>query len=150
MARDKNLFSENLKRYFENAPFQKTVALTVLLLFLSPLAHSQTLIPLSGGMLMTAQFVNNSSYPDSQVYILVTGINSSGQLSHLDLNGNMVPNVAGQNASSYSFSLATIAAHSPAGMQFPPVMTSSRLWISYGSPMNMPIAGGGGLVQPNL
>src|SRR5690348_5335144 len=117
---------------------------------LSPLpALSQALIPLTGGALMTAQFVNNSSYPDSQVFILVNATNSSGQLSHLDLNGNLVPNVAGQNASSYFLSLAQIKANNPAGLEFPPVMTSARMWISYGQPMNMPIAGGGGLVQPN-
>lgn len=108
-------------------------------------ARAVTLAPLAGGMEMTAQFVNNSAYPDNQVYILITARNGANQPCFVNAAGVMTPIVGGQNASMYAMTLNSFTA-----LQFPPVMTSARLWISYGAPMDMATFAGGGIAQPNL
>lgn len=104
-----------------------------------------TLAPLNGGMELTTQFVNNSGYPDNQVFVLVLARNAGGVQCYLDASGNMIPLPGGSNVSAFSMSLASFTA-----LQFPPTMTAGRLWISYGTPMNMATFAGGGIAQPNL
>jgi len=112
-------------------------------------AHAVSLIPLNAGMQMTCQFVNNTGgqYSDSQIYVVAISQNASGQYCHLDASGNMVPCVAGENGSSYFLSLNQFP-----GFQFPPVMTSARLYVSLGSPLNIPINPGTpvGIAYPNI
>src|SRR5689334_12234562 len=94
--------------------------------------HAAALAPLSGGMELTCQFVNNSGVPDNQVYVAVIARDASNQVCYLNASGALVPVAGGQNVSMYSMTLNTFTA-----LQFPPVMTSGRLWISYNAPMNM-------------
>src|SRR5579859_4357573 len=105
------------------------IALTLSLLFClaaSSSLHAQavSLIPLNAGAQMTCQFVNNTgTYSNSQIYVMAISLNSSNQYCYLDVNGNMVPLVAGQNAGSFAIPLSSFA-----GYQFPTVMTSGRLY----------------------
>lgn len=116
-----------------------------LLLFPAAL-RAGVLVPLNAGMQMTCQFVNNScGTPDNQVYILAIANNASGQTCTLDAAGNMTPCTAGDNGSAHSMTLASLLA---SGMQLPPTATSGRLYVSYGTPMNMPFVPG--VVQPNM
>lgn len=110
---------------------------------------TDVLIPLTGGKRMTCQFVNNTTYPDSQVYVLVIGRNASGAFSYLDAAGNMTPCVSGQNAQSHFIQLSTIN-----GLQFPQPMISVRMYVALGGPLNIPYntAGDGsvGVAFPNI
>ena len=124
----------------------------ILFLLILPLfpssATSATLIPLNAGARMTCQFVNNTgSYTNSQIYVMAISLNSSNQYCYLDAGGNMIPLVAGQNAGSFAIPLSSFN-----GYQFPPVMTSARLYVSLGSPLNIPINPGTpvGIAYPNI
>ena len=124
----------------------KKTFLTLLFATVFPwLGHAATLVPLNAGAELTCQFVNNSGYPNNQVYILVLARDASGTQCYLNAAGAMVPVAGGQNTSMYSMTLAAFT-----GLQFPPVMTAGRLWISYGAPLNMATFAGGGIAQPNL
>lgn len=123
----------------------KTFLASVFILLLPSLGQGVTLAPLNPGMELTCQFVNNSGYPDNQVYIAVIARDAANTVCYLNAAGAMIPVAGGQNVSMYSMTLNTFS-----GLQFPSVMTSGRLWISYGAPMNMPTFAGGGIAQPNL
>ncbi len=129
---------------------RKFPRLAVLALWAAPyLVHAVTLIPLNSGMQMTCQFVNNTGgqYSNSQIYVVAIAQNSAGQYCHLDAAGNMVPCVAGENGSTYFLSLSAFP-----GFQFPPIMTSARLYVSLGAPLNIPINPGTpvGIAYPNI
>ena len=128
------------KRYsWARKPFSPIVLFLGACLGWAPFAaRAVTLIPLNAGMQMTCQFVNNTGgqYQDSQIYVVAIGLNSSNQYCHLDANGNMVPCNVGENGSAYALALGSMQ-----GLQFPPVMTSSRLYVSLGSPLSIPING---------
>jgi len=112
---------------------------------------STGLIPLASGKQMTFQFKNNTNgaYADSQIYVLVIARNSSGVFSYIDKNGNLIPCVAGQNASAYSIKLSDFT-----GYQFPSYLDSGRLYVSYGKalsiPINSDINGNVGVAFPNI
>ena len=108
-------------------------------------AGAAALVPLNPGMELTCQFVNNSAYPNSQVYILVMARDAGGVGCYLNAAGALVPIVGGQNTTMYSMTLSSFA-----GLQFPPTMTAGRLWIAYGAPLNMATFAGGGVAQPNI
>jgi len=129
---------------------RKLPGLAVLALWAAPLiVHAVSLIPLNSGMQMTCQFVNNTGgqYTNSQIYVVAISQNSAGQYCHLDAAGDMVPCVAGENGSAYFLSLSAFP-----GFQFPTVMTSARLYVSLGSPLNIPINPGTpvGIAYPNI
>ena len=111
--------------------------------------NAVSLIPLNSGMQMTCQFVNNTGgqYSNSQIYVVAIAQNAAGQYCHLDASGNMVPCAAGENGSSYFLPLSAFP-----GFQFPTVMTSARLYVSLGSPLNIPINPGTpvGIAYPNI
>ncbi len=125
----------------------------IALIFITTLASfsypaNDVLIPLASGKTMTCQFINNSgTYADSRIYVLCYGQNSSNQMCYLDQNGNMVPLVAGQNLSSFSYPLSSFS-----GFQFPPTMISVRLYVSLGSPLSMNINPGTpvGVAAPDI
>ena len=130
--------------------YRKYRDLAVFTLWALPIfVHAVTLIPLNSGMQMTCQFVNNTGgqYSNSQIYVVAIAQNAAGQYCHLDAAGNMVPCVAGENGSSYFLSLSAFP-----GFQFPPVMTSARLYVSLGAPLNIPINPGTpvGIAYPNI
>jgi len=110
-----------------------------------------SLIPLAAGRQMTCQFVNNTggAYSNSQIYVLLMARNAAGQFCWLDRNGNLIPAVSGQNASSYFIQLSSFT-----GFQFPTYLSSARLYVAMGSPLNIPIntAGDGsvGIAFPNI
>ena len=129
---------------------RKLPGLAVLALWAAPLiVHAVSLIRLNSGMQMTCQFVNNTGgqYTNSQIYVVAISQNSAGQYCHLDAAGDMVPCVAGENGSAYFLSLSAFP-----GFQFPTVMTSARLYVSLGSPLNIPINSGTpvGIAYPNI
>jgi len=113
--------------------------------------QTDVLIPLNSGMQMTCQFINNTNgqYQNNQIYVLVIALNSNGRFCHLDSNGNMIECNPGENGSNYSIPLSSIN-----GLQFPPTMISGRLYVSLGSPLDIPIIdiGNGqvGIVYPNI
>lgn len=130
----------------------ENVLLWVLLYsFLTASAFAATLIPLNAGMQMTCQFVNNTGgqYSNSQIYVLAIALNTSNQFCTLDATGAMTPCVSGQNASSFSIPLSSMN-----GFQFPATMSSGRLYVSLGTPLNIPFntAGNGtvGIAYPNI
>jgi hypothetical protein len=126
------------------ALFRRLITAAALLAATAPL-RAVTLAALSGGMELTCQFVNNSGVPDNQVYIAVIARDASNTVCYLNAAGALIPVAGGQNVSMYSMTLSSFTA-----LQFPPVMTSGRLWISYNAPMNMATFAGGGIAQPNL
>ncbi len=145
MKNSTNFLSKSLKRFFE-----KTILLTFgLIIAAFSTATAQTIIPLSSGMQMTCQFINNTNgaYADSQIYVIAIGLNSSNQYCYCQPNGTMTPFVAGQNASSFFTPLSAMN-----GFQFPPVMTSCRLYVSLGTTLNIPINPGTpvGIAYPNI
>jgi len=107
------------------------------------------LIPLAAGHQMTCQFVNNTGYANSQVYVLLMARNAAGQFCWLDRNGNMILAVSGQNASSYFIPLSAFT-----GYQFPTYLSSARLYVSLGAPLNIAINtaadGSVGIAFPNI
>jgi len=149
-------FEITLKRFLENVvlivrrtPF---LSLSVIAGFaLSPNIARSQLISLTSGMQMTCQFVNNTNgqYSNSQIYVIAIGLNSSNQYCYLQPNGTMTPLVAGQNASS---SFTPLSAMVGSGMQMPTVMTSCRMYVSFGQPLNIPINAGTpvGIAYPNI
>ena len=112
---------------------------------------SSTLIPLNSGMQMTIQFNNNTggAYSNSQIYVNIIAKNQAGQFCCLSPNGTMTPCVSGQNAAPYFYALSSLS-----GFQVPTYMSSGRLYISMGAPMNIPFntAGDGtvGIAYPNI
>jgi hypothetical protein len=107
--------------------------------------RAAALAPLGGGMELTCQFINNSGVPDNQVYVAVIARDASNTVCYLNAAGALVPVAGGQNVSMYSMTLSSFSS-----LQFPPIMTSARLWLSYYAPMNMATFAGGGIAQPNL
>jgi len=107
------------------------------------------LIPLAAGHQMTFQFVNNSGYANSQVYVLMMARNANHQFCWLDRNGNMNLAVSGQNASAYAIPLSAFT-----GYQFPTYLDSARLYVSLGAPLNIAINtaadGSVGVAFPNI
>jgi beta-glucanase (GH16 family) len=116
----------------------------------TPQPGSDVLIPLNSGKTMTCQFINNTgNYSDSQIYVIVIGLNAAMKYCRLDTSGNMIPCVSGDNASGYFIPLSSIN-----GLQFPDTMISVRLYVSLGSALNIPFNtdGGGnvGIAYPNI
>jgi hypothetical protein len=129
---------------------KKLTAVMILLAALVSYSYcaNDVLIPLAGGKTMTCQFINNTgTYSNSQIYVLCYGQNSSNQMCYLDQTGNMVPLIAGQNLSSFSYPLRSFS-----GYQFPSTMISVRLYVSLGSPLSMNINPGTpvGVAAPDI
>ncbi len=116
----------------------------------TPPPGSDALIPLNAGKTMTCQFINNTgNYSDSQIYVIVIGLNAAMKYCRLDTAGNMIPCVSGDNAAPYFIPLSSIN-----GLQFPDTMISVRLYVSLGAPLNIPFNtdGGGnvGIAYPSI
>ena len=116
----------------------------------TPTGGNDVLIPLNSGKTMTCQFINNTgNYADSQIYVIVIGLNAAMKYCYLDAAGNMIPCISGDNASGYFIPLSTIN-----GLQFPDTMISVRLYVALGAPLNIPFNtdGGGnvGIAYPNI
>jgi hypothetical protein len=109
------------------------------------------LIPLSPGKQMTFQFKNSTGgkYTDSQIYVLMIGLDINNHFCYLDKNGNFNPCVSGQNAANYMVKMSDFA-----GFQFPTYISSGRLYVSLGAPLNIPINsdvnGDVGIAYPNI
>lgn len=112
---------------------------------------SNTLIPLNPGMQMTIQLNNNTNgaWSNSQIYINIIGKNQVGQFCTIAPNGTMTPCVSGQNASSYFYPLSSMT-----GFQIPSYVSSGRLYISMGAPLNIAFNtaadGTVGIAYPNI
>ena len=114
-------------------------------------SSSNSLIPLNSGKQMTIQFNNNTNgaYSSSQIYVNIIGKNRNGQFCAISPDGTMTPCVSGQNASPYFYSLSSFN-----GFQIPTYVSSGRLYISMGSPLNIPFNtaadGTVGIAYPNI
>ena len=112
---------------------------------------STSLIPLNSGMQMTIQFKNNTNgaYSNSQIYANIIGKNRNGQFCTISPDGTMTPCVSGQNASPYFYSLSSFN-----GFQIPTYVSSGRLYISMGAPLDIPFNtaadGTVGIAYPNI
>jgi hypothetical protein len=117
----------------------------------SPNNGNTSLIPVNSGMQMTLQFNNNTNgaWSNSQIYINIIGKNRDGRFCTIAPNGTMTPCVSGQNASPYFYPLSSMT-----GFQIPTYVSSGRLYISMGAPLNIPFntAGDGtvGIAYPNI
>ncbi|URZ09269.1 beta-1,3-glucanase family protein [Clostridium felsineum] len=114
-------------------------------------SQSTNLIPLNSGMQMTVQFNNNTNgaWNNSQIYVNIIGRNQSGQFCTIAPNGIMTPCVSGQNAASYFYPLSSMS-----GFQIPSYVSSGRLYISMGAPLNIAFNkaadGTVGIAYPNI
>jgi beta-glucanase (GH16 family) len=127
-----------------------TAMATAVLSATATVSGSDTLIPINNGMQMTCQFINKTgTYADSQVYVIVIGLNSSNQYCHLDTAGNMIPCISGQNAAPFFIPLSSIN-----GLQFPATMISVRLYVALGAALNIPFNtdsnGNVGIAYPSI
>lgn len=102
------------------------------------------------------------AFPPNQVYFAIIGLNASGQFSHVDLAGNLIPmqlsdnnapNHLTQNGVNYSNYFFT-ASQIPAGGIPLPFMSSGNIYIGLGSPLyfqvNINIHNQIGYTAPNL
>jgi Beta-1,3-glucanase len=107
---------------------------------------------------MKFSFNNNTNqkYSSDQIYFVIIGLNTSGQLCHLDKSGNLIPcndsdNDApnhltknGQNWCNYLYTINEVAEIEV------PLINSGRAYISLGSPMYLRVVNNGqGIVQPD-
>jgi len=110
-----------------------------------------TLIGLTSGMEMTIQFKNNTrgTYSNDRIWVCVVGQNSAGKFCYLKPDGTLVPIVADQTSSAWSYRLSDIS-----GFQVPQTMPATRLYVSMDGPVVMrgivDGAGNIGVVQPDL
>ena len=114
-------------------------------------SNSTSLIPLNSGMQMTIQFNNNTNgvYSNSQIYANIIGKNRNGQFCTISPDGTMTQCVSGQNASPYFYPLSSLN-----GFQIPAYVSSGRLYISMGAPLDIPFNtaadGTVGIAYPNI
>lgn len=112
--------------------------------------------PFKNGLLPVV-LVNNSGYPDSQVYVVVTGDNLSGSQvwGQIDKSygsdygvATLVVAATGQNGSNYSSALSSLPRGSSGRVIYLPQLTSGIIWFSIGAPLNMPV-NGNSIVNPS-
>ncbi|EMS72586.1 beta-1,3-glucanase family protein [Ruminiclostridium cellobioparum] len=114
-------------------------------------SNSTSLIPLNSGMQMTIQFNNNTNgvYSNGQIYANIIGKNRNGQFCTISPDGTMTQCVSGQNASPYFYPLSSLN-----GFQIPAYVSSGRLYISMGTPLDIPFNtaadGTVGIAYPNI
>ncbi len=114
-------------------------------------SNGTSLIPLNSGMQMTIQFNNNTNgvYSNSQIYANIIGKNRNGQFCTISPDGTMTQCVSGQNASPYFYPLSSLN-----GFQIPAYVSSGRLYISMGAPLDIPFNtaadGTVGIAYPNI
>jgi hypothetical protein len=112
--------------------------------------------PFKNGLLPVV-LVNTSGYPDSEVYVVVTGNNLSGAQSwgQVDTSygsnygvATLVAAAAGQNGTQYSCALSSLPRGSTGRVIYLPQLTSGIIWFSIGSALNMPV-NGNSIVNPS-
>lgn len=97
--------------------------------------------------------VNNSGYPDSSVYVLITGkdLSSTNSWGSVATNTGIVTlqNVAsGQNSTSYMVQISSLPRSSTGRVLYLPQTISGLVWFSIGSALSMGVSDGE-IVQPN-
>ncbi len=114
--------------------------------------------PFKSGLLPVV-LVNNSGYPDSEVYVVVTGKNlhvpAKQVWGQIDKSygsdygvATLVVAKTGQNGSSYSSALSSLPRGSSGRVIYLPQLTSGIIWFSIGAPLNMPV-NGNSIVNPS-
>lgn len=114
--------------------------------------------PFKNGLLPVV-LVNNSGYPDSEVYVVVTGdnLNTPAQQvwGQIDKSygsdygvATLVVAATGQNGSNYSSALSSLPRGSSGRVIYLPQLTSGIIWFSIGAPLNMPV-NGNSIVNPS-
>ncbi|MEI8301185.1 MAG: beta-1,3-glucanase family protein, partial [Chlamydiota bacterium] len=109
--------------------------------------------PFKNGLLPMV-LVNNSGYPDSQVYVVLTANGIKGKNSQswgqIDISygsnygvATLVKATVGENATSYSYPLSALPRGSSGRVIYLPQLQTGLVWFSIGSPLNMPVVAGG-------
>jgi hypothetical protein len=101
-------------------------------------------------------YVNNSSVPDSQVYIQVIGVNpNTGNQCFIQYDRNGDPHYIdakpGMDSQKYAFPLSYFnkSADGKGGSYYLPSLNGGRLYTSIGEPLKFSIDPGGGIMNPN-
>jgi Beta-1,3-glucanase len=100
---------------------------------------------------MTFNFTNatKGKFPDDQVYWAIIGLNSKGQMCHVDGQGNLVPLTDQDNSAANHLSKDNVDYAnyfnpvSTAGHVAVPKMSAARIFISVGGPMYIRAVGNG-------
>lgn len=97
--------------------------------------------------------VNNSGFPDNEVYFLITGKNLSsvncwGQINTTNGVVTLQPVQNGDNSTSFMIPFSSLPRSSTGRVAHVPQTISGLCWFSIGSPLTMGVSGGG-IEQPN-
>ena len=103
--------------------------------------------------------MNNSGFPDTEVYVLVTGntLTSPAQQAWGQVDttpgsdfgvATLVVAATGQNNSTYSCALSQLPRGSTGRVIYLPQLTSGIIWFSMQNPLNMPV-NGNSIVNPS-
>ena len=114
--------------------------------------------------LLPILFVNNSGYPDSQVYIVITGKNYDSPALQVWGSVNTTPGSnfgvvtldpvnTSQNSTQFSYLLSSLPQSSSGRVVYLPQTQSGIIWFSIQKPLSMTVEDDGGtnsIVQPNF
>lgn len=100
---------------------------------------------------------NTTGKPDSDVYVVITGQNTAGDIGVISIagdTGSFVLGVSGTTLDSYVYSFDSLTLEGSNRLIYLPEIISSRFWFSIDDPLQMSFnttaTGGVGLVEPNF
>ena len=100
--------------------------------------------------------VNNSTLPDSQVYVVLTGADQTTTIdAFVSINpstgvGTLVTANPGDNALNYGLQLSQLPAASTGRVVYLPFVIGGEVWFSMNQKLNMPVNAPHNIVQPNF
>lgn len=100
---------------------------------------------------------NTTGKPDANVYVVITGQNTGGDIGVVDIVGGVgtyVLGVSGNTLNAYVYPFSALPASGSNRLIYLPEIISSRFWFSVDSPLQMSFnttsSGAVGLVEPNF
>lgn len=102
---------------------------------------------------------NTTGKADSDVYVVITGLNTSNDIGVVDINlgtgdGTYVQGVSGNTLDAYVYQFSSLPASGANRLIYLPEIISSRFWFSVDAPLKMSFnttkTGAVGLLEPNF
>lgn len=107
--------------------------------------------------LLPVLLTNTTGKPDSAVYVVITGQNTSGDIGVVSIAGGVgtyVLGVSGNTLNAYVYPFTSLPASGANRLIYLPEIISSRFWFSVDNPLQMSFnttsGGAVGLVEPNF